>query len=213
MLTGIKAIGFDVDGMLYHSGEELQILVGKKLITDAAKLLGRGFDDIEEEYLKRREKYRSNTKTLDSFGLPGREIFHQLWQGVDLGKYIKRDLRLVAMLERLRAKHALFIISNGRGIEIEKKLKLLGVNRGWFKPLVACYDHNWLKPEPAPFLFALEKLGLPPESVVYVGDREDLDVEGARAVGMRTILIGAKSQRADWTSETVYDIEQLLNSA
>ncbi|KKU87149.1 MAG: Hydrolase, HAD superfamily [Microgenomates group bacterium GW2011_GWF2_47_9] len=202
MLTGIKAIGFDVDGTLYHSGEELQILVGKKLITDAAKLLGRGFDDIEEEYLKRREKYRSNTKTLDSFGLPGREIFHQLWQGVDLGKYIKRDLRLVAMLERLRA-----------GIEIEKKLKLLGVNRGWFKPLVACYDHNWLKPEPAPFLFALEKLGLQAEETVYVGDREDLDVEGARAVQMRTILIGAKSQRADWTSETVYDIEQLLNSA
>lgn len=209
-VKNIKAVGFDVDGTLYHSTTELQIAVGKEIVEEAARIIGQDPDELAEEYLKRREQYRSNTMTLNSFGLPGEEIFQKIWNEVPLQKYIKRDPRLAKMLIKLSKSYKLFIISNGRLVEIKKKLKYLGVDDNWFDPLIACYDHGWVKPEPAPFLAAIESLKLLPEEIVYVGDRQDLDVEGAQAVGMKTILVGGGSEKADASCEVVYDLEGIL---
>jgi FMN phosphatase YigB (HAD superfamily) len=45
------------------------------------------------------------------------------------------------------------------------------------------------KPDPAPFLRALELLGQPATGVVHVGDRPAKDVRGAAAVGMRCVRV------------------------
>jgi putative hydrolase of the HAD superfamily len=45
------------------------------------------------------------------------------------------------------------------------------------------------KPAPAPFLAALEQLGVDPGGAVYVGDRPDKDVAGALAAGMRAVRV------------------------
>jgi putative hydrolase of the HAD superfamily len=45
------------------------------------------------------------------------------------------------------------------------------------------------KPDPRPFLVALERLGLPPGECVHVGDDAVNDVEGAAAAGLRAILL------------------------
>jgi putative hydrolase of the HAD superfamily len=45
------------------------------------------------------------------------------------------------------------------------------------------------KPHPAPFVAALDGLGLPAAAVVHVGDRPDKDVAGARTVGMRAVRV------------------------
>ncbi len=50
-------------------------------------------------------------------------------------------------------------------------------------------DTPFMKPHPGIFRLALDALGLPPETAVYVGDRPDVDVEAAQQVGMRGILI------------------------
>jgi len=209
-LKGIKAIGFDVDGTLYHSPPELQIAVGKQIVGEAARLIGQDLDELAEEYLKRREQYRSNTITLNSFGLPGEEIFQKIWNEVPLEQYIQKDLKLVKMMGELGQRYQLFIISNGRRVEIKKKLQYIGLEAELFEPLIACYDQGWIKPEPSPFLLAIESLKLKPEEIVYVGDRVDLDVEGAQATGMKTILIGGDSEKADVHCESVYDIGLLL---
>ncbi len=206
----IKAVGFDVDGTLYHSTQELQIAVGKEIVGEAARLIGQDPDELAEEYLKRREQYRSNTMTLNSFGLPGEEIFQKIWNEVPLQKYIKPDPKLAKMLVNLSKSYRLFIISNGRAVEIKKKLMYLGVDFKLFDPLIACYDLGWVKPEPSPYLLAIESLNLRPEEIVYVGDREDLDVEGAQAVGMKTIYVGGMSEKAEASIESVYDIVSIL---
>lgn len=46
-----------------------------------------------------------------------------------------------------------------------------------------------MKPHPSIFTDALATLGAQPENAVYVGDRLDVDVGGAQAVGMRGVLI------------------------
>ena len=45
------------------------------------------------------------------------------------------------------------------------------------------------KPEPPIFHLALERLGLPPEHVVMIGDRIETDILGAKRVGLRTVLV------------------------
>jgi REG-2-like HAD superfamily hydrolase len=45
------------------------------------------------------------------------------------------------------------------------------------------------KPEPEIFLAALDKAKLQPQETIYVGDQYEIDVVGARRVGMQAVLI------------------------
>ena len=206
----VKAVGFDVDGTLYHAPEAMSVEVGKILIHKAAEALSQDPDELAEEYLKRRDEYRSNTQTLNSFGLDGERIFQDVWDTIAIEKYVTPDKKLVKMIETLKKKYKLFIITNGSGSQVERKITYLGLDYHDFDPRIYCYDQGWVKPEPAPFLAAIESLNLKPEEIVYVGDRVDIDIEGAKAVSMKTILVGATSVQADESCETVYDIVSIL---
>jgi HAD superfamily hydrolase (TIGR01549 family) len=208
--SGIKAIGFDVDGTLYTAPDAMSVVVAKILIEKAAVALCRDPDDLAEEYIKRRDEFRSNTKTLNSFGLDGEKIFQDVWDGIAIEKYVTPDEKLVKMIAKLKKIYQIFIISNGTGRQVERKLQYLGLNYKDFDPRIYCYDQGWMKPDPQPFLAALESLNIRPEEIVYVGDREDIDVEGAQAVGMKAIYVGGKSQKADASIEAVYDIVSIL---
>lgn len=210
-LSGIKAIGFDVDGTLYSAPDAMSVEVAKILIEKAASALSRDPDDLAEEYIKRRDQFRSNTKTLNSFGLDGEKIFQDVWDGIAIEKYVAKDDRLVKMIEKLKTKYQVFLITNGTGKQVERKLKFLGLNYADFDPRIYCYDQGWMKPDPQPFLAAIESLNIAPEEIVYVGDRVDIDVEGANAVGMKTIYVGGKCDLADVSCDTVYDIGLLFS--
>jgi putative hydrolase of the HAD superfamily len=56
--------------------------------------------------------------------------------------------------------------------------------------VVSSADVKARKPDPAIFRAALEKLGLPPSDVWFVGDTLEKDVRGALAAGMRPIWFG-----------------------
>jgi FMN phosphatase YigB (HAD superfamily) len=45
------------------------------------------------------------------------------------------------------------------------------------------------KPDPAIFALALERLGAPPDTAMYVGDVFSIDVLGARRAGLDAVLI------------------------
>lgn len=210
MFSGIKAVGFDVDGTLYHAPEEMTQVVGKVLIQKAAEALAQDPDEIVEEYLSRREKYRSNTLTLNSFGLDGEKIFQAVWDQIEIDKYVSKDIKLVKMVVELKKKYRLFVITNGSGKQVERKMVHLGLDIHDFDPRIYCYDQGWVKPEPQPFLAAIEALEIKPEEIVYVGDREDIDIEGAQAVGMKTIFVGGKSNVADDNINTIYDLERII---
>jgi putative hydrolase of the HAD superfamily len=54
---------------------------------------------------------------------------------------------------------------------------------------VASCDHGFNKPHPSIFRTALEQLSVAPEEAVMVGDSYRHDIEGARTVGMRGVLL------------------------
>ena len=64
------------------------------------------------------------------------------------------------------------------------------------------------KPDPALFHRALERLGAEPADALHVGDRVELDLAGARAAGIDSVLIDRRA--ADGTdTATIRDLRQL----
>jgi HAD superfamily hydrolase (TIGR01662 family) len=58
--------------------------------------------------------------------------------------------------------------------------------------VVASADYAVRKPNPVLFKLAAARLGLPPESIWFVGDRLDTDIAGANLAGMTAVWLSAR---------------------
>ena len=65
------------------------------------------------------------------------------------------------------------------------------------------------KPDPAIFHLALDRVGLAPSEVVYVGDVPDFDYEPAEALGLFPVLIDRRGRHPDFTGARVTDLRDL----
>jgi putative hydrolase of the HAD superfamily len=88
--------------------------------------------------------------------------------------------------ELTAAGYLLGIISNGRHAFQMRTLHALEIERD-FEAILISESEGVRKPEPEIFHRALRKLGCSPNQAVFVGDHPEVDLEGARAVGMKTI--------------------------
>jgi len=86
-----------------------------------------------------------------------------------------------AGLQLLHRRYRLFSASNGNA-----DLAQIGIQH-FFERSVTARQVGVLKPDPAMFLKVIEDTGLSPAEVAFVGDDPELDVEGARRVGMRPV--------------------------
>jgi HAD superfamily hydrolase (TIGR01509 family) len=80
----------------------------------------------------------------------------------------------------------------------------------FFDFVVTWTDHGERKPHERPFRNALELFGLPPHQVLMVGDWEERDMAGARAVGMRTAW--ARYGRGGAGAAGAADVDAVLDS-
>jgi putative hydrolase of the HAD superfamily len=74
--------------------------------------------------------------------------------------------------------------------------------------VVASGTHGKIKPHPAIFQAALERLGVSPSEAAMVGDSVEDDVDGARALGMRAFLVD-RDDRYPKIEEKLTDLRQL----
>jgi putative hydrolase of the HAD superfamily len=65
------------------------------------------------------------------------------------------------------------------------------------------------KPSPAPFEAALDLVGVEPARAVHVGDSIENDVQGARAAGVRPVLIARKGSAHAAGVETIRSLGEL----
>ena len=61
--------------------------------------------------------------------------------------------------------------------------------------LVFSTELGWLKPHPAPYRAAAQRLGLPARTLVMVGDDWDIDVRAAQRLGIRAIWLRSADVR------------------
>jgi len=110
------------------------------------------------------------------------------------------------------------VVSNKTGRFLRAEIDRLGW-RERFGAVVGAGDAAADKPNPAPILLALARLGRSPEaSVWYIGDTM-VDVAAARAAGVSAILVGdashdggADARDADWTFGSAADLAHTISS-
>jgi 2-haloacid dehalogenase len=93
-----------------------------------------------------------------------------------------------SVLRKLAKKYRLALVANP---DREALAETLGRLQAPFSSVVTAEDVKAYKPEPRLFALALERLGLPAGEVTHVATSEDEDARPARALGMRTVLVGA----------------------
>ena len=109
-----------------------------------------------------------------------RHLERNVWRRVGSG--VERAL------ERLRAAGLrLAVVSNSEGT-VEAMLKDVGLAR-YFDAILDSWVVGVAKPDPRIFQLALERVGGRAAEAVMVGDVPSVDVDGARAAGVRAILI------------------------
>ena len=91
-----------------------------------------------------------------------------------------------AALASLQTRYKLAIISNTDDDLFAGTARHLGIK---FDEVITAEQAQAYKPSPAPFLLALERLGLPRERVLHVGQSVYHDVLPARSLGMATVLV------------------------
>ncbi len=109
--------------------------------------------------------------------------------------FVRLDEHVAGVLRKLRCKYRLGIVSNYAIPEcVERLLAREGLTE-FFDVVVVSGAVNRRKPHPEIYLKALQKLGVRAEETVFVGDTVDADVQGAKAVGMRTIYLERRVQK------------------
>ena len=105
---------------------------------------------------KRYEALGSSTKILNELGIDGEEFFVKAFKKIDLNKLVSKDLKIVSLISDLKKKYKVGMISNTHLSIARKKLEALGLSLKVFNPMITTYELNAYKPDPAPFLKALE---------------------------------------------------------
>jgi len=112
----------------------------------------------------------------------------------ELSKVVECPPHHVALLTELRRHYRLAVVSNfdysptcWAILERERLAPL-------FETIVISDAVGWRKPKAVIFETALDRMGLRPAEALFVGDRADIDVMGARAVGMPTAWINREAE-------------------
>jgi len=92
-------------------------------------------------------------------------------------------------LEHLRKDWLLAIVTNGLPAVQTRKVEALGL-RPLVDAVVCAREHGNRrgKPDRAPFVAALHRLGVAPSRALFVGDDDHCDLFGASRVGLRTVF-------------------------
>jgi len=203
----VRAVLFDVDGTLYHQ-KPLQSLMamelaGLPLASRSLQKARRTWKAIGA-FRKVREKLRERGASED----PLEDLqFHVSQERTGEEKseleaivsewIYQRPLKYLKLCRRAGLEGLLSFLKERAVLAgalsdypVAEKLQALGVSSSFSIRLCTTDpDINAFKPHPRGFLRACELWGIPPEEVLYVGDRADVDAKGAAASGMRCAIL------------------------
>jgi putative hydrolase of the HAD superfamily len=109
--------------------------------------------------------------------------------------FVKIDAEAEAVLKQLHEKYRLGVISNFAIPECVHKLLRNACIDHLFDIVVVSGAVNKRKPAAEIFKSTLKIMNLSAQEAVFVGDTIDADVEGAKAVGMKSVYIERRPQK------------------
>lgn len=114
----------------------------------------------------------------------------------------------IELLEYLRPKYNLYILSNGFKELQSHKMRTAGIDK-YFDALILSEDIGVNKPNRELYEYALEKTGSKLEESIMIGDMFDTDIVGAANIGMEQIYFNPKGKE-NTTFAPTYTVSDLL---
>jgi len=206
---------FDLDGTLYtfDNGNSRSFgtstfyskIKGKMFSFISRKL---GVDDMKarEIYDDVKEEFRGETSIglEKKFGIDRYEYFENTWN-LDPRDFIeKRDL--LPLISSLEGEVA--VLTAAPRAWASKVLDYL--NLGRYNGRLFTGEHDLRKPNPEMFRMVCESMVYKPENAISIGDQLESDIIPAKAIGMKTILIRGRSDKADYCISSLDEIPSIL---
>lgn len=118
---------------------------------------------------------------------------------------------VVPLLKLLKGQNLILGIISNVGEDIVAICRGLGLE-GYLDFYVTSFEVGSDKPRPGIFLAALEKAQVKPAEAIYVGDQYDMDVVGARGVGMKAVLLDRSDSFASISDcPRIHSLAQIVN--
>jgi putative hydrolase of the HAD superfamily len=207
----LRAVLFDLDGTLMdhdaarsaalqaHLGGWLPGLEADELTrleTEWQRLEALHFDEYTRGECTFTEQRRRRVRGIQAVleREPAEELAADAWFAAYLRHYraawraFDDVLPALSALEQAQPSIVLGIVTNGEGEPQRAKLAAIGLGER-FPVVVASGEARVAKPEAEIFALACKRLGVEPAQAAHVGDRLDLDAEGAAAAGLRGIWL------------------------
>jgi putative hydrolase of the HAD superfamily len=200
-VTSPRAVLFDVDFTLCRPGPELSAERYARIASRHGVTLDPALYEQAREAavlnLKRHPEllhddsiwHRFTEEIFTGMGGP-EEIAAECATEIERGWEVSENFELYedalpALKEVRRAGLRIGLVSNG----IRDLAEFVAHHRLDVDAIVDSRSHGRVKPHPTIFEAALDLLGVPAADSVMVGDSLEEDIEGARALGMRAILV------------------------
>jgi putative hydrolase of the HAD superfamily len=208
-LTSLRAVLFDVDFTLCRPGPELSAESYARIAErHGVTLAVSRYEEAREAAalnLKRHPELLHDDTIWHRFteeiflGMGGpEEIASECATEIEQGWEVSENFELfedaLPVLDELRAAQLrIGLVSNG----IRDLSEFVAHHRLDVDAIVDSRTHGRVKPHPTIFQAALDRLGVGAADAVMVGDSLEEDVEGARALGMRAILIDREERHPE----------------
>ncbi len=192
----VEAIVFDLDGTLYDKRYlSARMILGNlsqlrrlRAIQSVRRRLKGGDYGTEEALLDTlfsamSEMHAFSREQIQQYYLTE---FPRIFTDLLRRRYSHRP-ELNTLLQRLKERVVLSVYSD-YGF-VPQRLDALDIDTSHFSYMIAGREYGVFKPSARPLLDLSEKMGVPPERVLVVGDRQDTDGESARMAGMPFVLI------------------------
>ena len=163
-------------------------------------------DKITKDYLNRTRF----VLPLEHYGIHDTVLADHLSE--DYVYWSPRIVKLVPgtleLLNYLKPKYHLHLITNGFQEVQHTKLSGSGLEP-YFETLTVSEEVGVKKPNPEIFLYALRKAQATAEESLMIGDEMSVDIDGARAAGIDTILFNPQSEQVE--GDRTYEVYDLLD--
>lgn len=190
----IRGLVFDIDKTLYdHEGyarHQADVLIERlaQELRSSAELAREEVETWRAAYEREHGVRQSLGNAFAALGVPMETSIEWREQLIRPRRFLDRDPRLRAALEALRESYRTIVVTNNPERVGKATLEALGVD-DLFAHVVGLDTTKRSKPDPEPFLHAARVLGCPPQGLVSVGDRYDVDIAPALGIGMGGVLV------------------------
>jgi len=199
---------------IYHKYELKEL--GVKTLEDFHAVYTHHNNILWEEYRHGRieKEVLSNLRyflTLQDFGIEDEKLAAEI--GKDYLEISPRKVNLfpnaISVLDYLSPKYLLHLITNGFSEVQETKLRVSGLGE-YFRTVITSEEAGVKKPNPEIFQFALQKAGANINNSLMIGDDFEVDIVGAKNVGIDQVLFDPeKKYQQNGSTFTIRDLGEL----